>query len=307
LKGTVIKSTGSWYQLLTEDGKVLPARIRGKFRLLDKDTSNPVAVGDHVTFIEDPGYPDTAFITKIDERRNHVIRKSNKLSSQRQVLAANLDMAIMVASMFAPRTSMGFIDRFLVCCESFHLPVILYFNKTDLLDAEGMEVLQDYMQVYRDAGYEVHHGSALHPETLKSLHERIIGKTIMEIGHSGVGKSTILNSLYPGLNIKVQSISSQHETGKHTTTFAEMHIMPDGTRFIDTPGIRDFGVVDVPTSEVGQYFPEFRRYSQNCKFNDCQHTNEPECAVKKAVENGDISQERYYSYTSILHGEDVFE
>lgn len=307
MKGTVIKSTGSWYQLLTEDGNVLPARIRGKFRLLDKDTSNPVAVGDHVEFEDDPGYPDTAFITALEPRKNHIIRKSNKLSSQRQVLAANLDLAVMVASMVAPRTSMGFIDRFLVCCESFHLPVILFFNKTDLLDENGLEVLKDYMKVYSDAGYEVHSGSALQPQTLEVLHQRIKGKTIMEIGHSGVGKSTILNTLYPGANVKVQSISSQHETGKHTTTFAEMHIMPDNTRFIDTPGIRDFGVVDVPTEEVGQYFPEFRRYMPDCKFNDCQHTNEPDCAVKKAVEAGHISAERYYSYTSILRGEDVFD
>lgn len=307
MKGTVIKSTGSWYQLLTEDGTVLPARIRGKFRLLDKDTSNPVAVGDHVEFEDDPGYPETAFITALEPRKNHIIRKSNKLSSQRQVLAANLDLAVMVASMVAPRTSMGFIDRFLVCCESFHLPVILFFNKTDLLDENGMEVLKDYMKVYSDAGYEVHSGSALQPQTLEVLHQRIKGKTIMEIGHSGVGKSTILNTLYPGANVKVQSISSQHETGKHTTTFAEMHIMTDNTRFIDTPGIRDFGVVDVPTEEVGQYFPEFRRYMPDCKFNDCQHTNEPDCAVKKAVEAGHISAERYYSYTSILRGEDVFD
>lgn len=307
LKGTVIKSTGSWYQILDESGKVWAARIRGKFRLQDKDTSNPVAVGDAVEVTEDPAYADTAQIVAIEDRKNYIIRKSNKLSSQRQILAANLDLAVMVASMVAPRTSLGFIDRFLVCCELFHIPVVVFFNKTDLLNEDGMEVLQDIMDIYKGAGYTVFCGSAKHPETLRDLHQLILGKTIMETGHSGVGKSSILNALYPDKEVKVQEVSVQHEKGKHTTTFAEMHIMKDGTRFIDTPGIRDFGVVDVEQHEVGQYFPEFRRYLNNCKFNDCQHTNEPGCAVKAAVEQGAITQERYYSYLSILSGEDVFE
>jgi len=307
LKGTIIKSTGSWYQVLDTSGKVMPGRIRGKFRLIEKDTSNPIAVGDEVEFKEDPAYADTVQITQLYPRKNHIVRKSNKLSAKRQVIAANMDLGLMIASLVAPRTSLGFIDRFLVCCEAFHIPAILFFNKTDLLHTEGKELLGEIMHIYRKAGYTVLCGSAMEPNTLIELHNKIKGKTVMETGHSGVGKSTLLNKLYPGIGVKTQAINMQHETGKHTTTFAEMHIMPDGTRLIDTPGIRDFGVVDVPVKELSQYFPEFRPYLPQCKFNDCQHTNEPECAVKLAVSSGDISKERFYSYLSILSGEDVFE
>jgi ribosome biogenesis GTPase len=307
LKGTIIKSTGSWYNIIDENAGYFTGRIRGKLRLENKDTSNPIAVGDNVEFELDPAYENTVIITKIYSRFNYIIRKSNKLSAQRQVIAANIDLAVMIATVVAPRTSSGFIDRFLVCCEAFHIPVILFFNKTDLLNDEGLELLKDWMQLYNNAGYEVLAGSAKLPETLEKLHARIKGKSIMELGHSGVGKSTILNTLYPLKDVKTQAINVQHARGKHTTTFAEMHIMPDGTRFIDTPGIRDFGVVDVPGNEIGQFFPEIRKISGRCKFNDCQHTNEPDCAVKAAVENGNISAERYYSYISILNGEDVFE
>ncbi|MCC7297440.1 MAG: ribosome small subunit-dependent GTPase A [Bacteroidia bacterium] len=307
MRGTIIKSTGSWYQVLNSDGELWQARVRGKLRLDDRDTSNPIAVGDEVELTEDPNYPDTASISQIYPRRNYIVRRSNKLSSKRQVIAANLDAAVMVASVVAPRTSMGFIDRFLVCCEAFHIPAIVFFNKTDLLGEDGLDFLKDISAIYTQAGYEVYNGSALHAESLKPFNDRIAGKATLFTGHSGVGKSSLLNTMFPASKAKVGIISAAHDKGKHTTTFAEMHIQPNGTRIVDTPGIRDFGVVDVPEKEIGQYFPEFRKYAGNCKFNDCQHTNEPECAIKAAVGQENISEARYYSYLSILRGEDVFD
>jgi ribosome biogenesis GTPase len=306
VKGTVIKSTGSWYKVVAE-GVLYSARTRGKLRLDERDTSNPVAVGDLVTIEPDPQYPETAQITRIEPRRNYIVRKSNKLSSKRQVIASNIDLAIMVASVVAPRTSTGFIDRFLVCCEAFHIPAAIFFNKVDLLTEDGLEFLAAITQIYQQAGYTVLHGSAVNPDDVNEVRQFVQGKTVLFSGHSGVGKSTLLNSLYPNSAAKVGSISESHEKGKHTTTFAEMHLQEDGTKIIDTPGIRDFGVVDVPETEIGQYFPEFRKYSLQCKFNDCQHTNEPGCAIKESVENGNISDARYYSYRSILSGEDVFD
>lgn len=307
MRGIVTKSTGSWYQVLTDEGILLQARVRGKIRLEERDTSNPVAVGDMVDLVNDPNYHDTASIIHIHPRRNHIVRRSNKLSSRRQIIAANLDAAVMVASVVAPRTSTGFIDRFLLCCEAFHIPAIVFFNKIDLLGEDGIEFLDELSMIYTDAGYEVYSGTALDVKSLDPFAQRIAKKTVLFAGHSGVGKSSLLNALYPGSLAKVGNISLSHEKGKHTTTFAEMHLPSDGTRIIDTPGIRDFGLVDVPENEVGQYFPEFRKISGKCKFNDCQHTNEPECAIKAAVESGEISEVRYYSYLSILRGEDVFE
>lgn len=307
LQGIVIKSTGSWYQVLTSEGKLLQARIRGKIRLEHRDTSNPIAVGDVVDLEEDPNYAKTASIKKIHARKNHIVRRSNKLSSRRQIIAANLDAGVMVASVVAPRTSTGFIDRFLLCCEAFHIPGIVFFNKTDLLGEDGLEFLNELTQMYTQAGYEVYSGSALDIQSLDILKNRIQGETVLFAGHSGVGKSSILNSMYPESLAKVGKISDTHDKGKHTTTFAEMYLQENGTRIIDTPGIRDFGLVDVPENEIGQYFPEFRKISGKCKFNDCQHTNEPDCAIKAAVESGDIPSARYYSYLSILQGDDVFE
>ncbi|MBL7811094.1 MAG: ribosome small subunit-dependent GTPase A [Bacteroidetes bacterium] len=307
MKGIVLKSTGSWYQVLTADGKVCKARVRGKIRLHSLDTSNPVAVGDEVILGGDTDSSDGAQILDILPCRNYIIRKSNKLSARRQILAANLDAAILVVSLVAPRTSMGFADRFLLCSEAFHIPAILFFNKTDLLNEEGKEVLQAYKGIYDAAGYRTVMGSALTGEGVAVLKSLILGKTVLIAGHSGAGKSTLLNDLFPQAGAKTAEISKQHETGRHTTTFAEMHLLPDGTRIVDTPGIRDFGVVDIPTEETGGYFPEFRRYQNQCRFNNCRHENEPGCAVMAAVESGNIPPERYYSYLSIVHGEDVFE
>lgn len=307
MRGTVVKSTGSWYDVLGEEGKLWKARIRGKLRLQDADTSNPIAVGDIVIMEEDPNYADTCSITGIEDRRNWIIRKSNKLSSRRQILAANIDLAVMVASIFAPRTSTGFIDRFLVCCEAFHVPALIFINKTDLLPEEGMELLADLRNMYQGIGYQVLTGSATNKTGTDELLRYIKGKTILLAGHSGVGKSTVLNAMFPDANAKVGLISDAHEKGKHTTTFAEMHLLPENTRVIDTPGIRDFGIVAIDPKETGQYFPDFRPFLQQCRFNDCSHTNEPNCAIKEAVENEKISAERYYSYLSILNGDDVFQ
>lgn len=307
MRGTVVKSTGSWYDVLGDDGKMWKARIRGKLRLTDTDTSNPIAVGDCVHMEEDVNYSDTCSIKAIEDRRNWIIRKSNKLSSRRQILAANIDLGVMVASLVAPRTSTGFIDRFLLCCEAFHVPALLFINKTDLLPEDGMELLSEMQHMYQDIGYQVLSGSATQKSGTDDLLSVINGKTILLAGHSGAGKSTLLNAMFPGADAKVGIISAAHEKGKHTTTFAEMHLMPDGTRIIDTPGIRDFGIVDVNPNETGQYFPDFRPFLQQCRFNDCTHTNEPDCAVKEAVEAGKIAAERYYSYLSIWQGDDVFQ
>lgn len=307
MKGTVVKSTGSWYNVLDDNGTMWKARVRGKLRLQDADTSNPIAVGDRVDLMPDPQFPETASIMGIDDRRNWIIRKSNKLSSRRQIIAANIDLAVMVASLVAPRTSTGFIDRFLVCCEAFHIPALLFFNKTDLLPDEGMEIAQELAGIYLRAGYSVIMGSAALDEGLNDLHEQIDGKTVLLAGHSGAGKSTLINGLFPGADVKVGEISEAHEKGMHTTTFAEMHLMPGGTRIIDTPGIRDFGLVDIEPRESGQYFPEFRPLLRQCRFNDCTHTNEPGCAIREALEAGKIPEERFYSYLSILRGDDVFE
>ncbi|MFM7765623.1 MAG: ribosome small subunit-dependent GTPase A [Sphingomonadales bacterium] len=306
MKGIVVKSTGSWYNVLDEEGKAWKARVRGKIRLQEADTSNPIAVGDRVLLQPDPQYPDTCSITDIEPRSNWVIRKSNKLSSRRQIIAANIDVAVMVAGLAAPRTSFGFIDRFLVCCEVFHIPAIIFLNKTDLLPAEGLELLNEVGDIYRNAGYIVISGSAATGQGVEELRQAIAGKTVLFAGHSGVGKSTLLNCMFPEAEARVGIISEAHEKGKHTTTFAEMHMFAGNTGIIDTPGIRDFGLVDILPKESGQYFPEFRPFLQQCKFNDCSHTNEPECAIKAAVEAGQIPMQRFYSYLSILQGEDVY-
>jgi ribosome biogenesis GTPase len=306
MKCTVVKSTGSWYNLLDSNGKIWKARTRGKLRLNDADTSNPIAVGDIVEATPDPNYTDTCSITEIADRHNWIIRKSNKLSSRRQIIAANIDLAVMVASLLGPRTSCGFIDRFLVCCEAFHIPALVFFNKTDLIPENGFELLSELETLYKSAGYAVMSGSAKSGSSMLELKETLKGKTILLAGHSGVGKSSILNALFPEAAARVGQLSVTHDKGKHTTTFAEMHVLPGNTKIIDTPGIRDFGLVDVKPEESGQYFPEFRPFLNHCKFNDCSHTNEPDCAVKKAVEEGKIPMLRFHSYLSILQGEDVF-
>ena len=307
MEGTVTKSTGSWYQVLTDDGKVWMARTRGKMRLNDLDTSNPVAVGDRVELMEDQNYADTGSISKVYHRNNYLIRRANKLSSRRQILATNLDGAALIASLTSPRTSLGFIDRFILTCEAYHVPAMVFFNKMDLLGERGEEVVDDIKHIYRNANVSVLLGSATEGKALEAFSAMLKGKRWLLAGHSGVGKSTLLNAVFPEANAKVGKISDHHAKGRHTTTFAEMFTLADNTQIIDTPGIRDFGVVDFEPTEISQYFPEMRPYLSKCKFNDCLHTHEPECAVLEALEKGDMADERYQSYLGILNNEDIFE
>ena len=306
MKGLVIKSTGSWYQVLAEDGELWQARIRGKLRLQISDTSNPVAVGDSVEFEPDPNFAQTAQIKAVDERKNWIIRRANKSSARRQILACNLDAAVLVASLVAPRTSMGFIDRFLLICQAYKVPAIVFFNKMDLLGEAGEEFSQDINQVYRESDATMLWGSATQEHGLDPLLEQMQGKRVLFAGHSGVGKSTLLNRLFPEAQARVGAISDHHEKGKHTTTFAELFPLSDGTQIIDTPGIRDFGVVDIPKNELAQYMPELRQRLPRCRFNDCQHINEPGCAVLADLENETLPSERYHSYLSMLNEEDMF-
>ena len=291
----------------TDDGHVWQARTGGKMRLQGLDTSNPVAVGDRVRFEEDINYENTASIIEVFPRNNWVIRKANKLSSKRQILASNLDAAVLVASIISPRTSLGFIDRFLVGCEAYHVPSILFLNKADLLGEQFDSVKEEIFRIYEHAKVQIYFGSALSPETANAFKSNTLGKRILLAGHSGVGKSTLMNALYPNFKARVGVISEHHSKGKHTTTFAEMYTTEDGTQIIDTPGIPDFGVVDIPAEELPHYFPEFRRFMKSCKFSNCTHTHEPECAVLAQLEQGNIPQERYYSYQSILNNEDIFK
>lgn len=309
MKGIVIKSTGSWYKIRQEDNTVLDARIKGKIRLRDIDTTNPVAVGDIVDYeFESSGDVTNGVITELEKRHNYIIRKSNKLSKQGQIIAANIDLALLVVTLSNPRTSLGFIDRFLVMAGAYHIPVTLVFNKCDLYTEEDKENY-DYLQMlYGHLGYPCVLSSTVVEEynPQKQLLPIIKGKKVLISGHSGVGKSSLLNQLLPGASQKVEKISDMHLKGKHTTTFAEMFFLDDETALIDTPGIRDFGIIDLEESEIGHYFPEIRALMSQCKFNNCKHLNEPDCAVIKAYEESRIAPERYESYLSILRNEDMY-
>ena len=305
MKATVVRSTGSWYRIRKDDGSSCDARIRGKFRLDGLNTTNPIAVGDRVECNSDEEGREV--ITGIEPRRNYIIRRSNNLSRQRQILAANLDRAILLITLAAPATSTGFIDRFLLTCEAYHVPALLLINKCDLLEGAEAEI-EAFAEMYRRIGYPVMLISALHGEGLEPLQALLRGQTTLLSGHSGAGKSTLINRLIPGLDLKTGAISAQHQKGKHTTTFAEMHFLddPEGGAIIDTPGIRDLGVVDLEAREIGHYFVEFRTLLNQCRFHNCRHLNEPGCAVLQAVEDGTVSAERYYNYLSILHNEDIY-
>lgn len=307
IQATITKSTGSWYLAYTADGTWIQARTRGKLRLKEIDTSNPVAVGDTVIIEPDPNYENTGTITEILPRNNWIIRKANKSSSKRQILATNLDAAVLVASMVAPRTSFGFIDRFLLCCQAFHVPAILFLNKTDLLGDYVEQFVHEFTKNYQNAEVTILKGSGVDINSLHELKDAIQGKRILLAGHSGAGKSTLLNALIPNTKAKTGEVSASHEKGKHTTTFAEMFDGILNTQIIDTPGIRDFGVVDIPAEEIPHYFPEFRQVMGRCRFSNCTHTHEPDCAVLEAVKNETITESRYYSYLSILNNEDIYK
>jgi ribosome biogenesis GTPase len=304
MQGLITKSTGSWYQAQTADGQVYSCRIKGKFRIKGITTTNPIAVGDIVDFEMEPEQ-GTAVITNLHQRKNYIIRKSINLSKQAQIIAANLDLALLVVTLASPRTSLGFIDRFLVTAEAYDIPARLVFNKLDLFSDEGLEILQDYKAIYEDIGYPCYEVSALEGTNIDQVQELLKDKVTLFSGHSGVGKSSLINRLLPDLELRTHQISDWSDKGMHTTTFAEMFELPQGGFIIDTPGIRELGVIDIEKQELNHFFPEMRALLNECRFNNCRHINEPGCAVLEALEEGEISPSRYDSYLSIYNGNDT--
>lgn len=304
MKGLVTKSTGSWYEVLVDDGTVYRCRIKGKFRTKDIKTTNPIAVGDWVE-IEVDAEPNTAIIVRLYERRNYIIRKSINLSKQAQIIAANLDQAFLVVTLASPFTSLGFIDRFLVTAEAYDVSAGLIFNKLDLFSKEGIGILQEYEAIYKAIGYPCYEVSALRGTNIEPIKRLLQDKTTLISGHSGVGKSTLINALHPEADLRTAAISDWSDKGRHTTTFAEMIILPFGGRLIDTPGIRELGIIDIEQQELGHFFPEMRELMNTCRFNDCRHINEPGCAVLAALDIGEVAPSRYESYLSIYHGNDT--
>lgn len=299
MRGIVLKSTGKWYEVKGDDGERYECQIKGKFRLKGIRTTNPVAAGDLVEFdLEDDG---KGVIRVIEERKNYIIRKSVNLSHEAHIVAANLDKAFLIATLVQPVTSSGFIDRFLVTAEAYSVPVVIVFNKSDLYGEQEWDLYEYYQSVYNHAGYECMAISAAREEGVDKLIKKMKGHTNLLSGHSGVGKSTLINALIPGLDIKTAEVSESHNKGVHTTTFAEMHELPDGGFIIDTPGIKGFGLVDIPKEELHHYFPEIFRRLPECKFHNCLHLNEPGCAVKAAVEEGELPEERYLNYLAMYH------
>ena len=302
MKGLVIKNTGSWYTVKTDDGNIVESKIKGNFRLKGIRSTNPVAVGDRVEIIRNQ--EGTAFINAIEDRRNYIIRKSQNLSKQSHILAANVDQAFLVVTVNYPQTSTTCIDRFLASAEAYSVPVTLVFNKTDLLSDEERHFQDMMMTLYDTVGYRCIAISAANgdgvDELLPLLHDRI---TLLS-GNSGVGKSTLINRILPGVNLRTAEISDSHNTGMHTTTFSEMLQLPNGGYLIDTPGIKGFGTFNMEPEEISSYFKEIFRFSKDCRFNNCTHTHEPGCAVLKAVEDHYIAASRYQSYLSMLNDKD---
>lgn len=305
MKGTVYKSTGSWYTVKSEEGGFYECRIKGKFRIKGIKSTNPVSVGDKVIFeLEEIGDETVAVISGIAERKNYIIRKSVNLSKQTHIIAANLDQVFLLITLNNPPTFTSFIDRFLVTAEAYEIPAVLLFNKMDVYDSDQMIEVDYLMQLYKDIGYHCIDISANEDLNVDLVKELMINKTSMFSGHSGVGKSTLVNALEPGLKLKTAEISDQHLQGQHTTTFAEMYDLSFDARIIDTPGIKGFGIVDMEKEEIGDYFPEFFKLKSKCKFNNCLHLDEPKCAIKEALENNEISWSRYRSYVQMITGEE---
>jgi ribosome biogenesis GTPase len=299
LEGLVIKSTGSWYLVQTQAKELFKCKIKGRFKTQGINSTNPLAVGDNVSFIV-LKEEEVGLIKTIHPRRNYLIRKATKLSSRSHIIAANIDYAILVISLSFPRTSSGFIDRFLVTAEAYHIPSILVFNKIDLNTPELQLQMDEWMEIYQKIGYACFALSAQTGKGIEPFKKMIQNKTNLFSGHSGVGKSAIVNTIQPGLRLKTADVSVSTEKGTHTTTFAEMHHIDIGGYIIDTPGIKGFGLIDFVPSEVPSYFIEFGNISQNCKFNNCSHTHEPNCAVIDAVNSGSIAQSRYNNYLAII-------
>ncbi len=299
--GIVYKSTGSFYLVRDEEERRWNCRIRGKFKMdTDISSTNPVAVGDRVKFSVDEEYEDYGVITEIAARENYMVRISPHNKHQKHIVAANINQAILVATIKNPRTSYGFIDRFLISAEAYHIPAIILFNKSDLLSGKPYEAWEEKKHIYESAGYHTLTLSAMQDTGMDKLFEVLQDKTTLFSGHSGVGKSTLINRCIPGQDLRVQQVSEWSGKGQHTTTFAEMMDLPFGGRIIDTPGVKEFGIVDMSTQELSHYFPEMRSRIQYCKFNNCIHINEPGCAIKAALDSHEISEVRYESYVGIL-------
>ncbi len=301
MEGLVYRSTGSWYVIRDSDGLSWDARIKGKLKIdTDISSTNPIAIGDKVIFSVEDSAARTAIIHKITDRHNYIVRVSPHNRHQKHIVAANIDLALIVATLVSPRTSQGFIDRFLLTAEAYHIQALIVINKTDLLRDKHEEQLRHWQEMYGAAGYDVLALTALQADSVAMLDEKLRGKTTLFSGHSGSGKSTLINQLLPGLGQRTAEVSGWSGKGMHTTTFAEMFDMPDNGRIIDTPGVKEFGLVDMERTELSHYFPEMRRLLPDCRFNNCLHVNEPGCAVLDAVENGDLSADRYVSYRTIL-------
>ncbi|QLG44429.1 ribosome small subunit-dependent GTPase A [Costertonia aggregata] len=303
--GTVYKSTGSWYNVKTDKGVFYECRIKGKLRIKGIKSTNPVAVGDVVVFeLENTGDETLGVISDIVDRKNYIIRKSVNLSKQTHIIAANLDQVFLLVTLNNPVTYSIFIDRFLVTAEAYHIPAVLLFNKIDVYNDDELTEIKYLAALYRKIGYTCIGISAKTGKNVNKVKELMLKKTSMFAGHSGVGKSTLINAIDPNLTLKTAEISQQHLQGQHTTTFAEMFDLDFDGRIIDTPGIKGFGIVDMQPSEIGDYFPEFFELKEHCKFNNCMHLDEPKCAVKDALEDNKVSWSRYRSYVQMITGED---
>ncbi len=305
MKGIVYKSTGSWYTVKAEDGKFYNCRIKGKFRIKGIKNTNPVAVGDYVEFDLEENIDEVIGVIKhIEERENYIIRKSVNLSKQTHIIAANIDVAFLLITLNNPPTFTTFIDRFLVTAEAYGIKAVLLFNKVDTYTEEEKDEIRYLMGMYREIGYTCIPISAKSGKNIDKVKELMIDNTSLFSGHSGVGKSTLINQLEPSLELKTSEISEQHLQGQHTTTFAEMFDLSFNARIIDTPGIKGFGIVEIEKEELGDYFPEFFERKSECKFNNCLHVEEPKCAIKEALDEDEISWSRYKSYLQMLEGED---
>jgi len=306
MDGIVVKSTGSWYEVMKPSGEIINCRLKGKFRLQGLKHTNPVTVGDKINYEMEPN-SENGVIFSIEPRKNYIIRKSSNLSKQTHIIASNIDQAILMVTIAFPTTSLGFIDRFLVTAEAYHIPTTIIFNKVDLCTNGLEDVLQETIDLYhKKVGYDYLKTSVNDKIGLDEVKVLLQNKTTLVAGHSGVGKSSLLNAIEPNLDLRTGIISKTSFNGQHTTTFAQMHPLSFGGFIIDTPGIREFGVVDLNNAELSHYFKEMKPFIGKCKFNNCQHIHEPQCAVLEALEAGQIPAERYQSYLSIMANEDVF-
>ncbi|WP_174260187.1 ribosome small subunit-dependent GTPase A [Spirosoma endbachense] len=303
-QGLIIRSTGSWYDIRDEDGHIFQGRLKGKFKIKGLKITNPIAVGDRVTFDIEDEAENTAVITDISPRENYIIRQSVHKTAHGHILAANLDQAVLLATLTLPRTSLGFIDRFLVSAESFRIPTAVVFNKTDILNDEGLAYQQEIMDMYESIGYQCLATSATEGEGVDAFRELLNHKVTLLSGHSGVGKSSLVNAIAPDLNLRTNEVSTFANKGVHTTTFAEMFELAPETYIIDTPGIKELGLMDTAKEEISHYFPEMRDRLNQCRFHNCLHVNEPGCAIKEAVAEGEIAESRYMSYLSMVEGGD---